>query len=100
DQYLSPIPDRRAPSCAFLEQVPSQCNVKTQPLKYPNRYGVRCPHAIPPCSSGRPFHRLINLRFVSRTSRSPVEVAWKYRFALPPLSGVASPSSERTKPLV
>jgi hypothetical protein len=35
DQHLSPIPQCRAASCAFLQQVTGKCTIDTQPLKHP-----------------------------------------------------------------
>src|SRR5260370_10916420 len=98
DPYLSPVPDRRAPACAFLHQVPGKRNVKTQALEHPNHRRVRRSHATPPSSSRSPPQSRIKLCLVSRTFSKPVGVIRKYRLALPPLSGVGSPKSERSKP--
>ena len=61
-------------------------------------FGALEDDAITPSSSRRPSHSLIKLCFACRTVRKPVEVTRKYRFALPPLSGVGSPKSEQTSP--
>src|SRR5262252_8022158 len=41
----------------------------------------------------------VSMRCASRTSRTPLAVIWKYRFARPPRSGVGSPIVDVTKPL-
>ena len=41
DQHLSPIPDRGASSCAFLQEVAGERGIKIQKFKQPDGYRVR-----------------------------------------------------------
>jgi hypothetical protein len=51
-------------------------------------------HVRPPSNAGIPRHIAVRAFFAARASRSPLAVALKYRFALPPRRAVGSPNLE------
>ena len=99
-QHLPPIPDDGTSPPMLLEEVADKGVVPAgDMLEEPGRErrGPRFGHTTPPLSFGIPFHRDVNTRCASRTSRRPLAVT-RISFARPPRSAVGSPNREETRP--
>ena len=101
DEDLPSVPEASPAKVILLQEVTGHgfvFSTRARLLQKPCRGGRRRSHASPPFSSGSPLQSFTRDCWVSRTTRIPLEVARKCRFALPPRSAVASPSDDETSP--